>query len=409
MKVALLHYAAPPVVGGVESVLAHQASLMADAGHHVRVLAGRGAQTDPRVAFIQIPLFDSRHPYVLEIKRELDVGRIPTRFAELVESDVDELVQHLHEVDVLLCHNVASLNKNLALTAALQRFCTEHSPPRMILWHHDLAWTTPRYRNELHNGYPWDLLRTAWQGAVQVVVSDLRRSELSELFGIDAQAIQVIPNGVDIAAFLKLEDQTRSFIHQLDLLEAAPLFLLPVRITPRKNIEFALQVLASLRKLLPDAVLVVTGPLGPHNPANTRYFKELQALRDELELYGAAHFLADMSKDYLPDTLIADFYKLADALLFPSLEEGFGIPLLEAGIMGLPVFCADIPPLRELGGENVVYFNPNGDASSVAQTIYRRLAHDPVYQQRIIVRNTYSWEQVYTEKIEPLLFDQVGA
>ena len=47
MKIALLHYSVPPVVGGVESVLAQQARLMADAGHAVQVIAGRGGQFDP--------------------------------------------------------------------------------------------------------------------------------------------------------------------------------------------------------------------------------------------------------------------------------------------------------------------------------------------------------------------------
>ena len=62
---ALLHYAAPPVVGGVESVLGHHARLMADAGHQVRVVAGRGEQMDARIPFVHLPLADSRHPQVL--------------------------------------------------------------------------------------------------------------------------------------------------------------------------------------------------------------------------------------------------------------------------------------------------------------------------------------------------------
>ena len=47
-RVALLHYAAPPVIGGVESVVGQHARLMADAGHQVCIVAGRGERTDPR-------------------------------------------------------------------------------------------------------------------------------------------------------------------------------------------------------------------------------------------------------------------------------------------------------------------------------------------------------------------------
>ena len=66
-NVALLHYSAPPIVGGVESVLGYHARLMADAGHQVRIVAARGEQTDPRIPFIHVPLTDSRHPEILEL------------------------------------------------------------------------------------------------------------------------------------------------------------------------------------------------------------------------------------------------------------------------------------------------------------------------------------------------------
>ena len=49
MNITLLHYAAPPVVGGVESVVGEHARLMTADGQQVTILAGRGAQTDPRI------------------------------------------------------------------------------------------------------------------------------------------------------------------------------------------------------------------------------------------------------------------------------------------------------------------------------------------------------------------------
>ena len=52
MKIILLHYSAPPIVGGVESVIGHHTRLMVDDGHEVCVVAGRGEQTDQRVGFV---------------------------------------------------------------------------------------------------------------------------------------------------------------------------------------------------------------------------------------------------------------------------------------------------------------------------------------------------------------------
>ena len=109
---------------------------------------------------------------------------------------------------MLFAHNVCSLNKNLVLTAALRLLHERSELPRLILWHHDLAWTTPRYRAELHEGYPWDLLRRDWPAATQVVVSELRRKELAQLLGVPEERIRVIPNGLDSARFLKLDAWT---------------------------------------------------------------------------------------------------------------------------------------------------------------------------------------------------------
>ncbi len=403
MKIALLHYAAPPVVGGVESVIGHHARLMADAGHEVRVIAGRGEQFDSRIQFISLPLIDSRHPEILSLKSDLDVGRAPNEFDPLVERIAAQLLDAIADSDWLIAHNVCSLNKNLALTAALKRISENHLRPRLILWHHDLAWTTPRYRGELHDGYPWDLLRTDWPQAVQIVVSESRCQELAQLLGADTKRIRVIPNGIDVNQFLKLEPQTQKFIKQLDLLSAVPLLLLPVRITPRKNIELALRVLANLRVEFKQAMLVVTGPLGPHNPANVQYFERLLALRRELKLEDAAHFLAEINDSYLPDEVISDFYRLADALFYPSSEEGFGIPILEAGLSSIPIFCSGIPPLRDVGKSQAVYFSPDEEPETVAALLMDWLKTNPLFALRKRIRSDFLWEQIYSNEIAPLL------
>ncbi|MDW8395111.1 MAG: glycosyltransferase family 4 protein [Anaerolineae bacterium] len=403
MNVALLHYAAPPVVGGVEGVIAHHARLLAEDGHRVRIIAGRGAAFDPRVEFVPLPLADSRHPDVLRVKAELDRGQRTAAFDALRDALVEQLRAALASIDVLIAHNVCSLNKNLALTAALHRLNETATAPRLVLWHHDLAWTTPRYRPELHDGYPWDLLCTPWKGVCQVVISSARRAELAALMGLPQAAIAVVPNGLAPAHFYKLERLTAELVEQLGLFEATLILLLPVRLTPRKNIELALRVLAELRRIVPGSVLVVTGPLGPHNERNSDYYARLRALRAELELEGAAHFLAEHYEGFLPDAVISDFFRLCDALFMPSREEGFGLPLLEAAFDHKPVFCSDIPALRELGQDLVDYFSPDDDPRLVAERVAARLQTERTYLNARRARESYTWKGVYRSYIAPLL------
>jgi len=291
----------------------------------------------------------------------------------------------------------------LALTAVLHEEYNKPDFPHLVLWHHDLAWTTPRYRDELHDGYPWDLLRTNWKGVTQVVVSELRRRELSDLLNISIAVIQVIPNGVDLNAYFKFEQKSIGLIERLNLLDADPLFLLPVRLTPRKNIELALKIMAEVRKDFPKSMLLVTGPIGPHNPKNKKYKELLLSMRDTLGLQGIVHFLAEVTDDFLPDPVIADFYRITDALLFPSREEGFGIPIIEAAFSRVPVFCADIPVLHELAGEDVTYFDPDANPVEVAKQIKVRLEAELTSRWGRRAKHGYTWDQIHSRYIRPLL------
>src|SRR5690606_25609715 len=115
-------------------------------------------------------------------------------------------------------------------------------------------------------------------------VSEDRRSMLAGLLGLPPEQIAVVTPGVDLAAFLKLEPDTLALARRHDLLEADPLLLLPARVTRRKNIELAIAITGALRAQrqaegCASPRLVVTGPPGPHNPANAAYLEQLKELR----------------------------------------------------------------------------------------------------------------------------------
>ena len=402
MKVGILHYAGPPGIGGVEQTIAYHARELVRAGFGVRVIAGAGRPFDPNVELHIVPEFGSSHPEVVAVKSQLDRGQVTAHMAALCERDYTLLEEALAGLDALIAHNVLTLHKNLPLTAALHRFVERH-PLRVLGWHHDLAWEEPRYRRELHDGYPWDLLRRPWAGVRHVTVSAAQRVVLARLYDIPPETIAVVPPGVDVARFFRWTAVTAHLVERLALLDADLLLLLPARLTRRKNVELALHILAAVRQQTgSDARLVVTGPPGPHNPANTAYLEGLLRLRRELGLEAAAHFLYEQALTP-DDATMADLYALADALLFPSVQEGFGIPLLEAGLARLPVFCSDIPPFREVGQDQVQRFPPDADPAEVAQHIVRWLESDPSTRLRRRVLADYQWEKIVRRKVIPLL------
>ncbi len=403
MKIALLHYSAPPIVGGVESIIAHHARLMQAGGHQVTIIAGRGNVFDERIPMQILPMIDSRNSIIMDVKSYLDAGKCPPEFDSVRNRIRTSLASILTGCDLLIAHNVASLHKNLPLTAALNELNLSAGFPKMILWHHDLAWTSARYAQELHAGYPWDLLRIPWDGVKQVVVSRARRQELGNLQQIPEESITVIPNGVDISMFYKLDSQTNLLLKKFSLLQSDLFFLLPVRLTPRKNIELALQIMVEIRREFPEAHLLVTGPEGAHNPLNAAYKDKLILMRDDLDLRGSVHFLAEEISGFIPDSVIADFYRLADALLLPSQEEGFGLPVIEAGFSSLPVFCADIEVFHELCGQDATYFPLDEQPAKIARYIIDRLNQDATSRWARRAKRQFAWEIIYRSYIEPLI------
>ena len=82
-KISIVHYAAPPIVGGVESTIYHHSRLLVQAGYSVDVIAGRGEQFEPDVGYREIPEIDSRHPEVLSVGEELSQGIVSKNFYDL--------------------------------------------------------------------------------------------------------------------------------------------------------------------------------------------------------------------------------------------------------------------------------------------------------------------------------------
>lgn len=403
MHITILHYAAPPIIGGVERVIYHHAIGLAALGHQVQVIAGRGEAFDPRVAFHAVDLIDSRHPDIIAIKADLDQGIVSDAFEAVVQRIETQLAPLLQPTDVLIAHNVLSLHKNLPLTVALHRWAAKLDQPRLIAWHHDLAWTSARYQADMHAGYPWELLRQAWANTRHVAVSAARRDDVAALFGIPPAAITVIPGGVDAMEFLSIAPDTADCFRALGILDADPLLLLPSRITRRKNIELALHVAASLGTQHPEIKLIVTGPPGPHNPENASYYDELKALRASLGLNNRVLFLTETLGAPPDDAMMRALYRLAHAMIFPSFEEGFGLPILEAGLARLPIFCADIPALRELAGADAAYFSPQADPQAVAHQIAQAVSQQAGLRLHRAVLRDYDWNSIVRRYLEPIL------
>jgi glycosyltransferase involved in cell wall biosynthesis len=96
---------------------------------------------------------------------------------------------------------------------------------------------------------------------------------------------------------------------------------------------------------------------------------------------------------------------VADAMLFPSRQEGFGLPLLEAAAHRLPVFCSNIEPLKSIALSGTLLFDLRDAPRNVAERIRNAFAQDAIFKRKKQLLRDYSAERLYLEKIEPIFRD----
>jgi glycosyltransferase involved in cell wall biosynthesis len=259
---------------------------------------------------------------------------------------------------------------------------------------------------------PWTLLKSPIPNTRYVCVSEFRAQELARLFGGQAP-VTAIHNGIDAGRFLGLSNPTQALLKQIYASSAFPFLLLPARITRRKNIEQAVRIVASLARQGASPLLLVTGPPGPHNARSVDYVDEIVALAASLNVSNRVVLLhrlrrSDGRKWSASDGMMRGLYRVADALLFPSAQEGFGLPILEAGLARLPAFCANIEPFRNIAGDNLHYFQLNEDPDVTAKRILTTLERNLEARLHRIALAEYDWSVIFEQQLRPLVHDTLS-
>ena len=381
---------------------------LAARGYPVTILSGRGGPLPDRHAakLAIIPELDSRDTAVSAVREALDRGQIPSEFATLRAEIGQRLRTELDELDVLIVHNALTLHFNLPLTAALWTLADGHRT-RIISWVHDISWLNPLYRPWMHQGEPWDLLRRQHPRITSIFVSAQRRQEWNDLTGAALDHTHVIPNGIDPSALLKLGQHAIELSDRFGLLGADVVLLAPVRITKRKNLEWAIEAAAGVRGSGRSVQLLITGPPGPHNPRSLEYVADLKRLTAQLGLHASVRFLFEertpgSSEHSVDAATLSDLYMLSDVVVLPSASEGFGLPLAEAALFRVPVVCTDLPAFREVAPEGAT-FVPAADGSAAFTAAVLRAVESPAARVRHHVINALSWDRIVAERLEPLL------
>jgi glycosyltransferase involved in cell wall biosynthesis len=196
-----------------------------------------------------------------------------------------------------------------------------------------------------------------------IAVSETVRSDLARELGVPAERVLVVPN-----AGSRLDEHAPLPVPGLE----GRYFLMVGVTNPRKDLPTALAALAKLRERFPGTGLAVTG---------------------DADLIGAAlranPVPGVLNLGFVAEGTLRALYAGAAGLVYPSRNEGFGIPLVDAVDAGCPVICSDIPVFREVM-ETGAFFFPPGDPAAMADRMGRVLAGGR--PDAGLLRGKYSWD-----------------
>jgi glycosyltransferase involved in cell wall biosynthesis len=242
----------------------------------------------------------------------------------------------------------------------------------MLYWSHPELMSTPLYTEPVK----WMEKRGAANATRVITDSQVSADEIVKYLGFPTERLHVVP----LAATHASDRAPRP---------CAPenLVLASGQRRPHKNWTGLIRALA----LVPEKIrpqLVVTGARGE------------DPLRPLVEQLGLAPWVTLMG--WVDDAELAGLQARARVMAMPTLAEGFGLPVLEAMASGLPVMASDLPVLREVGGDAVLYFDPRS-TRAIADAL-RVVATEPERMEQLSASGlaqaaSFSWRRVAEETL----------
>jgi glycosyltransferase involved in cell wall biosynthesis len=231
------------------------------------------------------------------------------------------------------------------------------------------------------------LFRTVSVRAKRIICdSQATADELVRLTGADSRKLEVIHLGVDEFWFGGT-DSVRPV--------NAPYFLFVGNVKPHKNLRRLLAAFRLLRADLPSHRLIIVGKKDGFITGDQEVFREAQSLGDAVSFTG-----------FVSDEELRAYLQHAEALAFPSLYEGFGLPILEAMAAGCPVVASNLKVHREIAGDLPVYCDPYSE-EAIAAALREAVAFTAPQRATLVEAGdahakTFNWDRCARETMNVL-------
>ncbi len=381
----LLSWEWPPVLyGGLGRHVHALAHALADAGHDVVVLTqhAEGAAHDETVDGVRVVRVPEDPPLVPRadlLTWVLAFNHALARAALRVGAETRPDVVHSH--DWVVAHAGAAVRDGLGVPLVATIHATEAGRHQ--------GWL-PGPDNRAIHSIEWWLTAEARR---VIACSHHMKWEVTQLFGVPGEVVDVVPNGLDPAAWQVEPTRAEAARAEYAPEPGSPLVVFTGRLEYEKGVHHLLAAVPRLRARHPGVHVAVCG--------RGTYSTELRDLAARLRLGWEVQFTG-----YLDECSLRALASAADVAVVPSIYEPFGMVALEAAAMGTALVVADTGGLREVvtHGETGLLFPP-GDVPALADAV-GRLLDDPglraglVAAARAKVERDHAWTAVAAATVE---------
>lgn len=232
--------------------------------------------------------------------------------------------------------------------------------------------------------------RTLAQAAMIITDAEFVRQELIELLGVPPARVQTVPLGVENCFHPRAPDELAPVLTRYHL-QNIPYLLVVATLEPRKNLSRLIDAYSRLPESLRQRhPLIIAGACGWLNQKLEQRLESLER-SDQIRRLG-----------YIPQDDLPPLYAGAWAFAFPSIYEGFGLPVLEAMRSGVPVLTSNCSSLPEVAGDAAILIDPN-DMDSMTTGLEQLLTDNnwraTAIKQGLQQSRQFSWEHCVEETI----------
>lgn len=263
--------------------------------------------------------------------------------------------------------------------------------PKVVTAHDVILMKHPRLMSPGSRWYFSRWIPSSYRYADHIIaVSRATRDDLVNLAGIDPGKITVIYHGIN-PAFTR--NTNPHDINRIRFKYHCPgdFFLMVGAFEPRKNIKITIDAFARIAEHSSQLKLLLVGKENDYHKQVIDKVRQMK-LREKVILPG-----------YIPDHELAVLYTVATSLVFPSVAEGFGLPLVEAMACGCPIIASNLKVFHEIGGDAVEYV-PVNDAESLSEQMLKML-DDPQHRAMLTLNGlsrslNFNWDHCAEETVK---------